>query len=61
MPHSGILMLTRELSFLLKNVQGLLVEPQPAIFKRGLAKHRNALQINTCLSPQPRTTYLSFE
>jgi hypothetical protein len=42
-------------------VQGLLVEPHPVVFKQGLAKHRNAVHINTCFSPLPRTTFLSFE
>jgi hypothetical protein len=42
-------------------VQGLLVEPNPFTFQRGLAKHRKAYQINTCLSILPRTTFLPFE
>jgi hypothetical protein len=41
--------------------QGLLVEPNPFVFKRGLAKHRKAYKINTCLSILPRTTFLPFE
>jgi hypothetical protein len=42
-------------------VQGLLVEPNPFAFQRGLSKHRKAYQINTCLSILPRTTFLPFE
>jgi hypothetical protein len=42
-------------------VQGLLVEPNPFAFQRGISKHRKAYQINTCLSILPRTTFLPFE
>ena len=43
------------------NWTGLLVEPHPLAFHRGLAKNRRATSVNTCLSTSGRAEELPFD
>jgi hypothetical protein len=40
---------------------GLLVEPNPFLYRRALMKHRKATLINTCLSTEARPTFMAFD
>ena len=43
------------------NWTGLLVEPHPLAFHRGLAKNRRVTSVNTCLSTSGRAEELPFD